>query len=94
MDEEERAANQLDATVTDAARITPPVLPSCIDPGHRVYFEVTLRGLPVEVFRSSTHAIAVTQEADDVFVVRLADEITIPDCDFALDVYLAPNATA
>lgn len=91
MEATESAANQLVTSVPDAGRICPPVLPPCVDPGHRVYVEVTLRGLPVEEIRSSTHDIAVTAQADDVFVVTLNDDITVPNCDFALDVQLAEN---
>jgi Ca-activated chloride channel family protein len=79
------------STVTDAARLNPPVLPPTIDPGHRLSIAVALSGLPVERVTSTTHSIAVKDEGGDRYSVSLAQEETIPNSEFSIAIHLRPN---
>ena len=78
----------------DAARINPVVLHPNLDPAQRLSLEVRIAGVPVSKLRSSTHQIRVEETSlnPPEYRVTLADRVTVPDCDFNLDCYLAERA--
>ncbi len=77
----------------DADRISPPVLPPWIDPGHRLTLTAEVSGLPVKEIKSSTHALTV-KTAGKTEKVSLARPLTLPNKDFDLDIYLKDSADA
>ena len=71
------------ASVTDVAKITPPV--ALERPGHDISVEVNLNaGVPVEEIRSTSHDIQQTNFSPNVSQVVLRNGTTIPNKDFIL----------
>ncbi len=77
--------------VKDAGRLNPPVLHPNLDSGHRLSIEVKLNGLPVGSVTSSTHAIRVTDEGDDRFLVVPKKKEIVANCEFSIAVQLLKN---
>ena len=76
--------------VPDASRITPPVLPPEVRPGHNVTVSVEIDGgLPVQDVRSVSHPISVHGIGTAAVQVELARRDEIPNKDFVLDYKLA-----
>jgi Ca-activated chloride channel family protein len=71
------------ASVTDAAKITPPVATG--RPGHDISIEVNLNaGVPIEEIRSTSHEIQQLNLSPTSAKVTLKNETTIPNKDFVL----------
>ena len=71
--------------VPDAARITPPHMPTGMRPGHDVSVEVAIdAGVPLEQITSELHEIEVDRDSNHQAVVRLKEKDAIPDRDFTL----------
>jgi Ca-activated chloride channel family protein len=71
------------ASVTDAAKITPPV--ALERPGHDISMEVNLNaGVPVEEIRSTSHDIQQTNFSPNASQIVLKNGKTIPNKDFIL----------
>ena len=71
--------------VTDAAEITPPVMPRGMRAGHDISIEVNIdAGVPLIRFQSLTHEIETVQPDAGKAIVRLKDQATIPNRDFVL----------
>jgi|GEM_PF-383402 len=85
---EEAQSDQTVATeategVTDASRITPPVMPKGMRAGHDISIEIALdAGVPIDNLKSLTHEIEVEKPDDRRALIRLKDRQTIPNKDF------------
>lgn len=80
-------ANRKDTTpvVSDAAKITPPMMPKGIRAGHSISLSVQLdSGIPLTDIRSTLHPIEVQKVDNSRAVVRLANQREIPNKDFVL----------
>jgi Ca-activated chloride channel homolog len=73
------------APVTDAAEISPSVMPEGERAGHDISIEVNIdAGVPLVDFQSRTHDIDALQPGSGKAIVRLRDQATIPNKDFVL----------
>ncbi len=71
--------------VPDASRITPPVAPKGTRAGHDISLQVALdAGVPIQEFRSTSHAIDYDRTSPHSARVRLRSERVIPNKDFIL----------
>jgi len=71
--------------VPDASRITPPLLPPGVRPGHDIQVRVDLdAGAPFRELETPSHAIRVERRGPSRAAVSLAPEDTIPNKDFIL----------
>jgi len=80
------------ARAAEADRINPLLLHPNLDSGHRLALEVRVVGIPVAEVGSSTHQLEVAASGGGEFTVRPAGEVTVPDRDFNLELYLAESA--
>jgi len=79
--------------VPEAKRITPPVRPPDSRPGHDLSLVVHLdAGLPLAPVTSPSHAVSVVAQEGGRYEVRLAQETTLPNRDFVLEIPRAVNA--
>jgi len=79
------APRYIPASVNDAHRITPPLVPEGMRAGHDVSLEVTVdAGVPIGNVVSPTHPIDVLWASGSSATVRLKDQQTIPNKDFVL----------
>jgi len=78
------------ADARDPGKVNPPVLHPALDPGHRLSIEAEIYGLPVSEIVSATHRIRVgpVENSDGGVRVTLADEATVPNADFNLEIRL------
>jgi Ca-activated chloride channel family protein len=85
---------RISPAVADADRLNPPLLHPAIDPVHRLSLQLDVSGLPVKAIESNTHAIRVERGAGSPprHVVRLAEEVVVPNCEFNATVRLQDNA--
>lgn len=80
--------------VSDAHRVTPPVLAPGEGSGHRVDLTVTLEApVPVRELQVPSHRVEIEDEGPQRRVVRLARGDRIPNRDFVLRFRLAGEAT-
>ncbi|MCP4157298.1 MAG: marine proteobacterial sortase target protein [bacterium] len=80
----------LSSGTPDAARLNPPVLHPNIDNQHKLTITADITGIPVSTVTSATHDILVDGVAGEESLCRvtLAEENTIPDCDFNMKIQL------
>ena len=94
--EEDENGEKFTTEVEEWQRINPPLVrhPN-IDPGHRLSIEMEINGIPVKHITSSTHNIGFENVygTEDKVRVFLNEEVTIPDCDFAIDIHLVKDTT-
>jgi Ca-activated chloride channel family protein len=83
--------------VKDAPRITPPALDPGTRSGHDVSVSLELStGVPLSDLRSPTHRVSISQEANDLALVKLDQADRIPNRDFVVKYRLTgsrPQAT-
>ncbi len=71
--------------VPDARNITPPVTPKGTRAGHDISVEVALEaGVPIAELASATHAVAIERQGLSRAMVKLRDQVAIPNKDFVL----------
>ena len=71
--------------VPDASSVTPQPVSEGMRAGHDVSIEISLdAGVPIDGLNSKTHDVSVERPDDRRAVVRLKDQATIPNKDFAL----------
>jgi Ca-activated chloride channel family protein len=79
------APRYIPASVNDAHRITPPLVPEGMRAGHDISLEVTLdAGVPIGHVGSPSHPVDVLWASGSSATVRLKDQQTIPNKDFVL----------
>ncbi|WP_249068550.1 VIT domain-containing protein [Argonema antarcticum] len=79
--------------VSDASRITPPVLRPGTRSGHDIGVTVEVdAGVPIADVRSTSHKITTSRQSN-IFKVQLASEDTIPNKDLILRYRVAGNNT-
>ena len=87
-----RARDESATTVTDAERITPPVLRPGTRSGHDISLRVTLgAGVPFDNLRSRSHSIFTTRHDSANAVVELSPADSIPNKDFILEWNVEPE---
>ena len=75
--------------VTDASRISPPVLGPGDTSAHRIDLELVVApGMPIADLASPSHEILTERRASDMAVVRLAQADSVPNKDFVLRIDL------
>lgn len=81
-------------TPNDAIHVNPPVLSPAIDSGHRLSLSLDVYGIPVEKITSNTHRIDVSPIASTPYGkhVVLTDAVTIPNCEFNVQVKVKESA--
>ncbi|MDD3627544.1 MAG: marine proteobacterial sortase target protein [bacterium] len=86
----------LTTEVEDWDRINPPLVnhPN-LDPEHRASITLNINGLPVKDIKSTTHEIVFNSASEDseTYVVNLKEELTRPDCEFAVEINLQEEST-
>ena len=81
------------ATVPDASRITPKVLPSTTRSGHDISLDVALdAGLIIDNLSSTTHPVDIQRPDSRSARLRLKENSTIPNKDFVLRYDIATQA--
>lgn len=84
--------------VSDASRISPPVVGAGMRSGHDIELEVLVdSGLPLIDVQTPTHAVDARSDADGTMTVRLSEGDRIPNRDFVLRYAVGgavPQATA
>jgi Ca-activated chloride channel family protein len=72
--------------VSDASRITPPVVPPGIRSGHLLSLKVNVNaGLPISSIQSVSHDINIIQVDEGAYRLHLKKKKTIPNKDFILE---------
>ncbi len=83
--------------VSDASRITPPVLKPETRPGYNITLSVDVdSGLPIQHLECASHQISMSELGPSRYHIELAREDEIPNKDFVLEYRLAgqqPQAT-
>jgi Ca-activated chloride channel family protein len=82
---------QDNTTVPDAERLNPPLLHPNLDSRHRLSLTAEIAGIPVKAIVSNTHAINIediSKENEERYWVSLAGEVTVPDSDFNMKIYM------
>lgn len=79
--------------VPDAKRLNPPLLHPNIDSRHRLSLRADIAGIPVDRVISNTHDVILEKVIGkgDRFRVFLTDEVTVPDSDFNMKIYLGES---
>jgi Ca-activated chloride channel family protein len=81
----------------DAGRLNPPLLHPNLDSQHRLSLIADVIGIPVKTIVSHTHAIDVQASAPggecEKYRVSLTRQVTVPDCDFNMKIYLEEENT-
>lgn len=79
--------------VSDASRVTPPVIPPGMRSGNMVSLEVALdAGLPISSIRSISHGIGVEQVRENIYRIGLKQKKVIPNKDFILEYRIEPGS--
>ncbi len=72
-------------TVSDASRITPPVLPPDVRSGHDIQLSVRIdSGVELSELQSTSHEVRISREAASKAKVELAPHDTVPNKTFTL----------